>query len=143
MAHEVDGPVRTPIGHERGRIRRAEARVAEVLRVRDAVVGGAAGELGIELARAVPRARDDAHRGGAAVIPAGVEITQHVARCEPPVGHRAVERVARAPAQQAVHEHGRVRCAAAGRCVRQQARAYFQRLLQQLLRCLHGAPPPE
>ena len=56
VAHEVDGPVRAPTGHERGRIRRAEARVAEALRVRDAVVGGAAGELGVELARAVPRA---------------------------------------------------------------------------------------
>ena len=56
VAHEVDGPVRAPVGHERGRIRRAEARVAEALRVRDAVVGGAAGELGVELARAVPRA---------------------------------------------------------------------------------------
>ena len=143
VAHEVDGPVRAPIGHERGRIRRTEARVAEAPRVRDAVVGGAAGELGVELTRTVPRARDDAHRGGAAVIPAGVEITQHIACREPPVGHGAVERVARAPAQQTVHEHGRVRRAAAGCCVRQQARAHFQRLLQQLLRCLHGAPPPE
>ena len=143
VAHEVDGPVRAPIGHERVRVRRAEARVAEALRVRNAVVGSAAGELGIELARAVPRTRDDAHRGGAAVIPTGVEITQHIARREPPVGHGAVERVARAPAQQTVHEHGRVRRAAAGRCVRQQAFAHFQRLLQQLLRCFHGAPPPK
>ena len=138
---EIYGPVHAPAGHERRGICRAEARVAEALRVRDAVVGGAAGERGVELARAVPRARDDAHRGRAAVIPAAVEIAEHVARREPPVGHGAVERVLRAPAEQPVHEHGRVRAAAAGRRIRQQARAHFQRLLQQLLRCFHGAPP--
>ena len=138
---EIDGPVRTPAGHERRGICRAEARVTEALRVRDAVVGPAAGERGVELARAVPRARDDADRGRAAVVSAAVEIAEHVARREPPVGHGAVERVLRAPAQQPVHEHGRVRAASAGRCVRQQAFAHLQRLMQQLLRCFHGAPP--
>ena len=141
MPDEIYGPVRAPAGHERRGICRAEARVTEVLRVRDAVVGPAAGERGIELARAVPRARDDADRGRAAVVSAAVEIAEHVARRESPVGHGAVERILRAPAQQPVHEHGRVHAASAGRCVRQQAFAHLQRLMQQLLRCFHGAPP--
>ena len=69
--------------------------------MRRAVVHGRAGELGVELARAVPRARERADGGGVALITLARHIRHQVGR-QTPVGDGGIDLVMFAPAHQAV-----------------------------------------
>ena len=145
VADEVDLLVRAPAFKQRLVIRHAVARVAVFGRVGRAVVNGRAGELGIELARAIPRARQRANGGGIALIALARQVRHQVAR-QAPVRSHGVDLVACAPTHQAVDVNGRVafgtgllRVCGGGR-QKQQASGHHQReqQTQKLLALFHG-----
>ena len=107
VADEVDLLARAPAGKQRPIIRHAVARVAVFGGVRRAVVHGRAGELGVELARAIPRARERTDGGGIALIPLARHVRHQVGR-QTPVGDGGIDLVALAPAHQAVDIDRRV-----------------------------------
>lgn len=69
-----------------------------------AVVGECAGQLGIELARPVPRAVRSGDRGAVALESSCVEILHQVAAEYAPIGHRGVVPIVTAPAGKSVDE---------------------------------------
>ena len=145
VADEVDLFVRAPAFKQRLVIRHAVARVAVLGGVGGAVVHGRAGELGIELARAVPRTRERADGGGVALIALARQVRHQIARQAPIRGH-GVDLVVFAPAHQAVDVNGRVALGArllrvCGGCRQeQQAPGHHQReqQAQKLLALFHG-----
>ena len=145
VADEVDLLVRAPAFKQRLVIRHAIARVAVLGGVGDAVVHGRASELGIELTRAVPRARERADGGGVALIALARQVRHQVARQAPVRGH-GVDLVVFAPAHQAVDVNGRVAFGArllrvCGGCRQeQQAPGHHQReqQIQKLFALFHG-----
>ena len=108
VADEVHGALRAPAVEQRRLIVDAVALVAEVLRVLDAVVRARADELRVQLACAVPRARERADGGGVGLIALRGQIIRQAAGGHAPVGHDAEDLVALSPAEQTVHEHDRV-----------------------------------
>ena len=135
VADEVDGALRAPAVKERPVVSDAVARVVVRCAVRRAVVDCRAGQLRVELTRAVPCARDRADGGRIRLVAEGVEICRQAAGRHTPVGQHAVETGALAPAHQAVHEHDRVAFAArtglvCGRC-RKHTQAHGQCECQQ------------
>ncbi len=144
VADEVDLFVRAPAFKQRLVIRRAVARVAVFGSVSCAVVHGRAGELGIELARAVPRARKRADGGGVALIALARQVRHQVA-CQAPVRGHGVDLVVFAPAHQAVDVNGRVAFGTGlrvrgGSRQEQQAPGHHQReqQTQKLFALFHG-----
>ena len=135
VADEVDGALCAPAGEERLVIGDAVARVVVRRSVRRAVVDRRAGQLGIELARAVPCAGDRADGGRVRLIAERVEVACQAAGGHAPVGQHGVDAGALAPAHQAVHKHDRVVLAVraglvCGRC-REGAQARGQNERQQ------------
>ena len=135
VTDEVDGVLCAPAGEERLVIGDAVARVVVRCSVRRAVVDRRAGQLRVELTRAVPCARDRADGGRIRLVAEGVEICRQAAGRHAPVGQHAVETGALAPAHQTVHEHDRVAFAArtglvCGRC-RKHTQAHGQCECQQ------------
>ena len=147
VADEVHGALRAPAVEQRRLIVDAVALVAEVLRVLDAVVCARADELCVQLACAVPRARERSDGGGIGLIALRGQIIRQAAGGHAPVGHDAEDLVALPPAEQAVHEHDRVVRAGLviGRGGRDGAQAQRQHQRQQQAQkstCLfHGFPP--
>ena len=112
VTDEVDGVLCAPAGEERLVIGDAVARVVVRRSVRRAVIDRRAGQLGIELARAVPCAGDRADGGRVRLIAERVEVACQAAGGHAPVGQHGVDAGALPPAHQAVHEHDRVVLAA-------------------------------
>ena len=144
VADKVDLLARAPALEQRLVICRAVARVAIFGGVRRAVVHGRAGELGVELARAVPRARERADGGGVALITLARHIRHQVGR-QTPVGDGGIDLVVFAPAHQAVDIDRRVaRCAGlrvrSGRRQEQKTPGHHQceQQTQKLLAFFHG-----
>ena len=147
VADEVHGALCAPAFEQRRLIVDAVALVAEVLRVLDAVVRARTDELRVQLARAIPRARERADGGGVGLIALRGQIVRQAAGGHAPVGHDAENFVALTPAEQAVHEHDRVvraglRICRGGRDGAQAQRQHERQQQAQKSTCFfHGFPP--
>ena len=144
VADEVHGTLCAPAVKERLFVVDAVALVAEVLRMLDAVVRARTDELRVQLARAVPRARERADGGGVALITLARHIRHQVGR-QTPVGDGGIDLVMFAPAHQAVDIDRRVaRCAGlrvrSGRRQEQKTPGHHQceQQTQKLLAFFHG-----
>ena len=106
MAQNIDLILSAPAADQRSAgIIRAVARVMAALRVLFAVVGFRAGELGVELAGAVPCAGGGGYARPVRVNAAGAQIGHQVAAEHAPVGKRLVIDIVFAPAGKPVHEN--------------------------------------
>ena len=110
VAHQIDGVLGVPGALEQlvvfaAGVIPSEPVMAVLRRVGSAVVGSGAGELGVELAGAVPGAGAGAHRGSVGLHALIQQIVDHVGGGHAPIGDVGVELVIGAPAQQTVDQH--------------------------------------